>query len=85
MAEQRQSLARIPVGPVGRAARIMLGVAGFVWIAAEGVEGLGTTAFAVILFLALSLLIAGVNSVPGCEITALPNLFLREDEQLSIV
>src|SRR6516165_7213837 len=39
----------------------------------------------VITFLGLSLIVAGLRAVPGCEVMAIPNLFLRKNADLPCI
>ena len=85
MAEQRTSLAKIPPGPAGRAFRVLFGLGTLYWMSELGVDGLGLAGFAALLFLGVSFLLGGLLSNPGCELTAIPNLFLHKDEQVHFV
>ena len=70
---------------VGRAFRVLLGLGTLYWMSELGVEELGQAGFAALLFLGVSFLLGGLNSNPGCELTAIPNLFLQKDEQVHFV
>jgi hypothetical protein len=45
--------------------------------------GLGKGQLAVVTFLAISLVIAGVRATPGCEVMAMPNLFFGKNADLT--
>ena len=45
--------------------------------------GHGTGELAAVTFLAISLVVAGVRAVPGCELMAIPDVFFRKDTELS--
>ena len=72
-------LAKLKPLLVGRLTRITLGLGAFWWIWAESPGLIGT---AVLAFLGLSFVIGGLVANPGCEITAIPNLFLPEQRRL---
>lgn len=61
---------------VGRVLRVLSGVAflGWLFFAPPG-EMVWS---GVLLFLGVSFLVGGIMGNPGCEITALPNLFFRK-------
>ena len=43
----------------------------------------GKGELAAVTFLGISLLVAGVRAVPGCELMAIPGLFFRKDAELA--
>jgi hypothetical protein len=45
--------------------------------------GRGAGQLAVVTFLAISLVVAGVRAVPGCELMAIPCVFFRKDTELA--
>jgi hypothetical protein len=59
---------------------IVLYVAGF---SRAPVVGGGKGQLAAVMFLGISLVIAGIRGVAGCELMAIPDLFLRKDVELS--
>jgi len=66
----------------GRVSRVLFGVGTFVLIWAVGVDTLtfiGTGALAI---LGASFLIGGLTGNPGCELTAIPNLFRAKENQI---
>ena len=85
MAETRTRLSKLPPMPVGRAIRVLLGIGTLYWMSEQGVAGLGLAGFAAVLFLGISFLLGGLNSNPGCELTAIPNLFLPKEEHVHFV
>ena len=85
MAEPRTRLSKLPPLPVGRAARVLLGLGTLYWMSGLGVTGLGPVGFAAVLFLGISFLLGGLNSNSGCELTAIPNLFLQKEQQVHFV
>ena len=64
---------------VGRLTRILFGLGTFVWIWMESPDWIETTILAL---LGLSFVIGGLAANPGCEITAIPNLFLPAHRRL---
>ena len=67
----------------GRLLRVLVGLACFLSIPFVPYfehSWLGVTA---LVFAGLTFLVAGIRANPGCEITALPNLFLPAKRQLS--
>ena len=62
---------------IGRVSRIVAGIAA-IGVAIEMGYGLG---WLVLMALGVSFLVGGVIGNPGCEITALPNLFRPRSEQ----
>lgn len=59
---------------------VLLGLAGFGFVT-HPQYALGTRAL--LLFFGASFVTGGVRATPGCEITALPNLFLPSSRQLT--
>lgn len=45
--------------------------------------GYGAGQLAAVTFLAISLVVAGVRGVPGCELMAIPDAFFRKDTELA--
>lgn len=66
----------------GRLARILAGIITFGVVLYAGQENLGSGGFWGLACLGLSFFIAGIFAVPGCEITAIPNLFLSKGSQI---
>lgn len=61
---------------VGRVLRVFAG-AGTLWLAMNmGIDQLSLWGFLPLIFLGLSFLVSGIMAMPGCEIYAIPNLFL---------
>jgi len=58
---------------------VALYVAGFFRVPAFGG---GRGQLAAVTFLGVSLIVAGVRAIPGCELMAIPDLFLRKDVEL---
>ena len=75
----RVSLARLKPLLVGRVSRVVFGLGAFAWIWIAPPGWVGT---AVLAGFGLSFLIGGLVANPGCEITAIPNLFLPEARRL---
>ena len=75
-----QRLSTLPPLFYGRLARTLAGVGTFASLLFIG--PVGPWAFWGLTFLGLSFLIAGIWAVPGCEITAIPNLFLSAKRQI---
>jgi len=66
---------------IGRVSRIVFGIGTFVLIWIIGVDVLGTIGTGALVFLGASFLIGGLMGNPGCEITAIPNLFRSEEKR----
>jgi hypothetical protein len=47
--------------------------------------GHGAGQLAAVTFLAISLVVAGVRALPGCELMAIPGIFFRKDTELACV
>lgn len=74
----RVSPARLKPLLIGRLSRVAFGLGALAWIwVAPG--WIGT---AVLTLLGLSFVIGGLFANPGCELTAIPNLFLPEPRRL---
>lgn len=81
---ETKSLAKLEPLLFGRVSRVLAGVATLYWGAELWSAESGVAAGLVIL-LGLSFLIGGVVGNPGCEITALPNLFLSREKRTHCV
>jgi len=66
----------------GRVSRVLFGVGTFVLIWAVGVGKLTFIGTAALVFLGASFLIGGLMGNPGCELTAIPNLFRSKENQI---
>ena len=66
----------------GRVSRIVFGVATLVLLDTLGMDSLGPIGFVALLFLGVSFLVGGAMGNPGCEITAIPNLFRSKEKQM---
>jgi hypothetical protein len=66
----------------GRLARVLAGFITFGVVLFLGQENLGSWGFWGLICLGVSFFIAGMFAVPGCEITAIPNLFLSRRRQI---
>ncbi len=66
----------------GRIARVLSGIGMFfvVWLITP--QKLTLFGSAALMFLGVSLFVGGIMSNPGCEITAIPNLFLSNEKKL---
>lgn len=84
MNEKKAPLSKLEPLFFGRVGRVVVGIATLYWGAALWSADPGVVAGLVIL-LGLSFLIGGVVGNPGCEITALPNLFLSRDKRTHCV
>ena len=72
----RQRSAMIPPLLIGRLSRLVFGLATFVVMAVVGVDSLGMIGAVLLGALGISFVIGGLAAIPGCEITAIPNLVL---------
>ena len=66
----------------GRVTRVLFGVGTFVLIWAAGVHTLTVIGTGALAFLGASFLIGGLVGNPGCELTAIPNLFRSKENQI---
>jgi len=67
---------------LGRVSRVLFGVGTFVLIRVIGVETLTVIGTGALAFLGASFLIGGLMGNPGCELTAIPNLFRSKENQI---
>ena len=70
------SSARIKPLAVGRVTRVLFGIGTLVAVALIGPSSLTAGGTIGLVFLGVSFLIGGVAGNPGCELTAIPNLFV---------
>lgn len=66
----------------GRATRVLFGIGSFVLVVVIGSSELTIWGTIALVILGLSFLIGGVLGNPGCELTALPNLFLSKEKKV---
>jgi hypothetical protein len=66
----------------GRVSRVVAGVGTFVLIWAVGVDTLTFIGTGALAFLGASLIIGGLMRNPGCELTAIPNLFRSKENKI---
>ena len=66
----------------GRVSRVIFGVGTFALIWAIGMDTLTLIGTGALAFLGASFLIGGLVRNPGCELTAIPNLFRSKENQL---
>jgi hypothetical protein len=66
----------------GRVSRILFGVGTFILIWVVGVDTLTFIGTGALVFLGASFLIGGLMGNPGCELTAIPNLFRSKENQI---
>jgi hypothetical protein len=76
------SLARLKPLFFGRLSRVLAGVFALLAVPLVGFDGLAAVGAVVLGGLGLSFFVGGLTANPGCEITALPNLFLRSDKRV---
>lgn len=69
----------------GRASRIAAGLGALIGLAFVPWEGAAILGGVALALLGLSFLVGGLVANPGCELTALPNLFLRSDKKVHFV
>lgn len=77
-----QDISTLPPLFYGRLARMLAGFITAGVVLFVGREDLGGWGFWGLVFLGLSFFIAGLFAVPGCEITAIPNLLLPKTSQI---
>ena len=66
----------------GRLARVIFGIALLGIVAILGVDKVSVIGAAIMIFLGVSMLLGGLMGNPGCEITAIPNLFRAREKRL---
>lgn len=66
----------------GRLTRILSGIVILVIIGIIGPQVLTIWGTIALVLLGISLIVGGFMGNPGCEITAIPNLFLSEEKKL---
>ncbi len=66
----------------GRVSRVLFGLGTFVLIWVIGVDTLTLIGTGALAFLGVSFLIGGIMGNPGCELTAIPNLFRSKENQI---
>lgn len=67
---------------IGRWTRVLFGIGTFVLIAVIGPSTLTNWGTAALIVLGLSFVVGGLTGNPGCELTAIPNLFLPEKKKV---
>ena len=72
----KRKLSEIPPLRFGRISRILFGITTFIVIANLGPGVLGNVGIVILVGLGVSFVIGGLFAIPGCEITAIPNLLL---------
>jgi hypothetical protein len=66
----------------GRVSRILFGVGTFILLWVVGVDTLTFIGTGALVILGASFLIGGLMGNPGCELTAIPNLFRSKENQI---
>jgi hypothetical protein len=82
---EKQSFATLEPLFFGRVMRVFCGVGCFILIWYIGVDTLTLIGVAALAILGASLIIGAIVRNPGCEITAIPNLFLSEKKQVHCI
>ena len=77
-----RSLARLPPLLFRRVSRIVFGIGTLGVLGYVGADDVGPVGTLLLGFLGLSFLVGGVLANPGCEITALANIFLPRDKRM---
>jgi len=67
---------------LGRIARVLFGIGTFFAIGLIGPQKLTLFGSLALIFLGVSFFVGGIMGNPGCEITAIPNLFLSKKKRL---
>ena len=80
MKDQRTSSTLKPL-LIGRVTRVLFGIGTLVAVAVIGPSTLTTGGTIGLVALGLSFLVGGIAGNPGCEVTAIPNLFLSKDKR----
>ncbi len=79
---EKKGLANLEPLFFGRVTRVLAGVVVLYWASDLWAPDLGSVvAFVLVGFLGVSFLLGGLMGNPGCEITALPNLFYPPEKR----
>lgn len=79
--KKRNSSAELEPLVIGRVTRVLFGVGTLVLVALVGPSTLTLWGTIGLVALGLSFLVGGLAGNPGCELTAIPNLFLSEKKK----
>jgi hypothetical protein len=80
--ENKKSPAKLQPLFVGRMTRVLFGFGTFVFIAVIGPSTLTLWGTVALVALGSSFVIGGLLGNPGCELTAIPNLFVSEKKRV---
>lgn len=69
----------------GRVSRVFVGLVSLGLVAFVPLDGFGILGAAALAVLGISFLVGGIVGNPGCEVTALPNLFLPSDKKVHCI
>jgi hypothetical protein len=67
---------------LGRTTRVLFGLGTIVLVVVIGPSTLTTWGTIALVVLGMSFLIGGIVGNPGCELTAIPNLFLPKEKKI---
>jgi hypothetical protein len=81
----KKSLAVLEPLFFGRVMRVFCGIGCFILIWIIGVDTLTLIGVVALAILGVSLIIGAIVRNPGCEITAIPNLFLSKKKQIHCI
>jgi hypothetical protein len=80
--KDKRPMAKLKPLLLGRVTRVLFGIGTMVLVMVMGPSQLTTWGAIALLFLGLSFLIGGIWGNPGCELTAIPNLFVPEKKRV---
>ena len=78
----KRSMANLKPSFFGRATRVLFGIATIVLVVVIGPSNLTIWGTIALIVLGISFLIGGIWGNPGCELTAIPNLFLSKKKRV---
>ncbi|PKN38710.1 MAG: hypothetical protein CVU52_11005 [Deltaproteobacteria bacterium HGW-Deltaproteobacteria-10] len=82
---EKRSLATLEPLFFGLVMRVLCGIGCFILIWIIGVDTLTLIGVAALAILGVSLIVGAIVRNPGCEITAIPNLFLSKKKQVHCI
>jgi hypothetical protein len=79
--ENKKPLSRLEPLVIGRVTRCLFGLGTLILVAVIGSTTLTFWGTVALVVLGLSFLVGGIVGNPGCELTAIPNLFLSKKKK----
>jgi len=79
--KNEESLSKLKPLFIGRVTRLLFGLGTLAFVVVTGTSTLTIWGAIALIALGLSFLVGGIVGNPGCELTAIPNLFLSENKK----